>query len=138
MGRELRANGVDVRTHWRAEKIHVVGRRVRGVTAGGRFIKARTVVSNANLKLTISNGVRYQLFDLGQDPGEKNDLGDDKAALKAAPSLLEANYWMGQCYIKLRDPVKAKAEFKTIIDITPDSGLGIEAKKSLDSITSSR
>ena len=61
-----------------------------------------------------------------------------KASLKVAPSLLESHYWLGQCYIKLHDPAKAKAEFKTIIDITPDSGLGIEAKKSLDSLTSSR
>ena len=61
-----------------------------------------------------------------------------KASLKTAPSLLESRYWLGQCYIKQRDPEKAKAEFKAIIDITPDSGLGIEAKKSLDSITSSR
>ena len=61
-----------------------------------------------------------------------------KASLKTPPSLLESRYWLGQCYIKQRDPEKAKAEFKAIIDITPDSGLGIEAKKSLDSITSSR
>ena len=61
-----------------------------------------------------------------------------KASLKTAPSLLESHYWLGLCYIKLHDPAKAKAEFKTIIDITPDSGLGIEAKKRLDSITSSR
>jgi tetratricopeptide (TPR) repeat protein len=61
-----------------------------------------------------------------------------KTSLKAAPSLLESHYWLGLCYIKLHDLAKAKAEFRTIIDITPDSGLGIEAKKSLDSITSSR
>jgi type IV pilus assembly protein PilF len=61
-----------------------------------------------------------------------------KASLKAAPSLLESHYWLGQCYIKLHEPAKARAEFMTIIDITPDSGLGIEAKKSLDSMTSSR
>jgi tetratricopeptide (TPR) repeat protein len=61
-----------------------------------------------------------------------------KASLKAAPSLLESHYWLGLCYIKLHDPAKAKAEFKAVIDMTPDSELGIEAKKSLDSITSSR
>jgi type IV pilus assembly protein PilF len=65
-------------------------------------------------------------------------VGYFQASLKAAPSLLESRYWSGQCYIKLRDPAKAKAEFKIIIEITPDSGLGLEAKKSLDSITSSR
>ena len=63
-------------------------------------------------------------------------IGYFKASLKAAPSLLESHYWLGHCYIKLHDPAKAKAEFRTIIDITPDSGLGMEAKRSLDSITS--
>ncbi len=65
-------------------------------------------------------------------------VGFFKASLNTAPSLLESHYWLGQCYIKLHNPAKAKAEFKTIIDITPDSGLGIEAKKSLDSIVSGR
>ncbi len=41
-------------------------------------------------KLTISGGVRYQLFDLAQDPGEKTDLSDDKALLKAARTDYDA------------------------------------------------
>jgi phytoene dehydrogenase-like protein len=53
MGRELRRVGVDVRTGCRAEAIRVAKRRVEGVVAGGRFIRARAVVSNANLKETI-------------------------------------------------------------------------------------
>ncbi|MGZ6207998.1 MAG: tetratricopeptide repeat protein [Syntrophales bacterium] len=61
-----------------------------------------------------------------------------KATLQVAPSLLESHYWLGHCYIKLNEPAKARAEFRTIIELTPDSGLGIEAKKSLDAMTSSR
>jgi phytoene dehydrogenase-like protein len=53
MGEELTHSGVDVRVNCDAEKIHVAGGRVGGVTVGGRFIKARAVVSNANLKGTI-------------------------------------------------------------------------------------
>jgi Tfp pilus assembly protein PilF len=55
-----------------------------------------------------------------------------KASMKAAPSLLESRYWLGQCYIKLHDVEKAKAEFTAIIEITPDSELGITARKALD------
>ena len=57
-----------------------------------------------------------------------------KASLKAAPSLLESRYWLGQCYIKLHDVEKAKAEFKAIIGITPESELGNGARKALDSL----
>ena len=53
MGEDLTRNGVDVRTRCNVEKIHVAGRRVEGVTAAGRFIKARAVLSNANLKGTV-------------------------------------------------------------------------------------
>lgn len=63
MGRELRKNGVDVRTRCGAERIHVDGRRVAGVTAAGRFIKARAVLSNANLKGTIFDLVGRQHWD---------------------------------------------------------------------------
>ena len=57
-----------------------------------------------------------------------------KASLKTAPSLLESRYWLGQCYIKLHDLEKAKAEFKAIIEMAPESGLGTAARKSLNSI----
>jgi phytoene dehydrogenase-like protein len=53
MGRELRHSGVDVCTQAAVEKIHVAERRVEGVTMAGRHVKARTVVSNANLLGTI-------------------------------------------------------------------------------------
>ena len=53
MGRELQQSGVDVRTRCRVEAIRVAGRRVEGVVVNGRFIKAKAVVSNANLKGTV-------------------------------------------------------------------------------------
>ena len=31
--------------------------------------------------MIIANGVRYQLFNLAEDPGEKKDLADDKELL---------------------------------------------------------
>lgn len=68
---ELERNGVDLRIRCQVEKIHVrsgagggfVGGSVEGVTVNGRFIKAKSVVSNANLKATIFHLVGEQHFD---------------------------------------------------------------------------
>jgi len=108
----------------------------------GDYEKALKMYEEAKNKQPHTIPVPVIDLNMGITCYAKGDLGKAvgyfKASLKAAPSLLESHYWLGQCYIKQRDPAKAKAEFKTIIDITPDSVLGIEAKKSLDSITSSR
>jgi len=64
---ELAANGVDARICAKVERIHATGRRIEGVTANGRRIKARAVISNANLKGTI--------FDLvGEEPWDRDFL----------------------------------------------------------------
>ncbi|MHC4401818.1 MAG: phytoene desaturase family protein [Planctomycetota bacterium] len=60
---ELRRNGVDVRIRCDVRKIHVSGRRVAGVSVGGRRINTRAVVSNANLKSTLFELVGTSHFD---------------------------------------------------------------------------
>jgi phytoene dehydrogenase-like protein len=50
---EMAKNGVDVRIRSNVEKVELGRGRVRGVTVNGRFIGARSVISNSNLKLTI-------------------------------------------------------------------------------------
>lgn len=60
---ELLRNGVDVRIKCDVSRIHVQGRRVQGVTVNGRYIRARSVVSNANLKSTVLQLVGRQHFD---------------------------------------------------------------------------
>ncbi len=72
MGRELQKNGVDVRVRCPAEKIHTSGRRVEGVTLGGRYVKTRAVVSNANLLGTIFNLV-------GPEPWDRDFLDQARA-----------------------------------------------------------
>ncbi len=47
----------------KAEKIHVAGRKVQGVSQNGRMIKCRSVISNANLMGTIFNLVGGENFD---------------------------------------------------------------------------
>lgn len=53
MDKELVANGVDVRVGVLVDKIIMDGGKAVGVQAGGRRIRARSVVSNANLKTTV-------------------------------------------------------------------------------------
>jgi len=60
---ELRGRGVDVRIRAAVQRIEVAGRKVLGVTANGRTIRARAVLSNANLKGTILQLVGPDQFD---------------------------------------------------------------------------
>jgi len=60
---ELRRNGVDARIRANVEAIRVEKRKAVGVTANGRTIRARAVVSNANLKGTIFHLVGPEHFD---------------------------------------------------------------------------
>ncbi|HRX77614.1 MAG: NAD(P)/FAD-dependent oxidoreductase [Planctomycetaceae bacterium] len=53
MEKELNKNGVDIRIRSDVEKINVEQGRVRSVTVNGRTIKAKSVISNANLNATI-------------------------------------------------------------------------------------
>jgi arylsulfatase A-like enzyme len=41
----------------------------------------RRALIRENRKLYVSNAVRYQIFDLERDPGEKTDISSDKALL---------------------------------------------------------
>lgn len=59
---EMQQSGVDVRTSANVDKIRVAGRRVEGVNVDGRPVKARAVLSNANLKGTIFNLVGPEHF----------------------------------------------------------------------------
>ncbi len=63
MREQLEANGVDVRIKADAQRIHVENGRVAGVTVNGRRIGCRAVVSNANLRLTISQLVGEEHFE---------------------------------------------------------------------------
>ena len=63
MQQELAANGVDVRIKCDVTRIVVERGQVRGVEVNGRTIKARAVVSNANLKLTVLRLVGSEHLD---------------------------------------------------------------------------
>ena len=63
MQAELVKNGVDIRTNSLAEKIIIEDRKVAGVITNGKTIKARAVVSNANVKSTVHKLVGDEHFD---------------------------------------------------------------------------
>lgn len=63
MHEEMLKNGVDVRIRCDVQKILVEGGRVAGVQVNGRTIKARSVVSNSNLKATVFDLVGREHFD---------------------------------------------------------------------------
>lgn len=63
MEKELRRNGVDIRIRCDVKRIVCEQGRVVGVEVNGRFIKCRSIVSNANLKHTIFGLVGEEHFD---------------------------------------------------------------------------
>ncbi len=63
MEQELKRNRVDVRIRCDVEQIEIHNGRVQGVQVNGRLIKARAVVSNANLKATALRLVGEELLD---------------------------------------------------------------------------
>jgi len=65
MEKEMKSNGVDVRINCDVEAINVGADGVQSVVINGRTIKAKTVVSNANLRSTIFNLIGEDKFDKG-------------------------------------------------------------------------
>ncbi len=63
MRSEMRKNGVDLRHSREVRQVHAEGRKITGVTIGGRRIGCRAVVSNANLLGTIFQLVGEEHFE---------------------------------------------------------------------------
>ena len=65
MRAELAHNGVELYNHVHVDRIVVDERAAKGVLVGGRFLEARCVLSNANVKSTIEKLVGVELFSEG-------------------------------------------------------------------------
>jgi len=63
MRKELESNGVDIRINCPVEKIETNNGCVSGVQVGGRRIRCRAVVSNANLRTTILKMIGEERLD---------------------------------------------------------------------------
>ena len=63
MHQEMKDNGVDSRINCSVESVNVERGKVKSVTVNGREIKAKAVISNANLSTTIFKMVGAEKFD---------------------------------------------------------------------------
>lgn len=57
-----------------------------------------------------------------------------KKAVEFNASLYDAQFLMGECYLKIKDPEKARKAFQAVIKISPQSSLGKKAKSYLQSL----
>ncbi|MDO4570845.1 MAG: NAD(P)/FAD-dependent oxidoreductase [Planctomycetia bacterium] len=80
MKKEMLKNGVDIATNARVEKIEVEDHAVAGVVVNGQFVRAKSIVSNSNLKSTIFDMVGREHFDADFiDRAEKVRLNNSSA-----------------------------------------------------------
>jgi tetratricopeptide (TPR) repeat protein len=57
-----------------------------------------------------------------------------KKSLELSPSLIESQYWLGVCFLKVKNFEAAKSAFESVIKLAPESDFGIKAKESLKSL----
>jgi type IV pilus assembly protein PilF len=55
-------------------------------------------------------------------------------SVKVNPSLYDAYYFLGECYLKIKDKENAKKSFQNVVKLSPDSPFGQKAKTYLQSI----
>ena len=57
-----------------------------------------------------------------------------KTAVELSPSLYDAQLFLGESYLKIKDKNSAKKAFQSVIKYSPQSAFGIKAKEYLQSI----
>jgi tetratricopeptide (TPR) repeat protein len=57
-----------------------------------------------------------------------------KKSVELDPSLFDAQFLLGQCYLKIKDNKNAKKAFKAVIELSPESSFGQRAKTYLQSL----
>jgi len=50
------------------------------------------------------------------------------------PNLFDAHFFMGECYLKIKDKVNAKRAFQSVVNLAPQSSFGKKAKTYLQSL----
>ena len=63
---------------------HAAARDVLIDMPGGPYNDPRRALIHGSLKLTVSNGSRFELYDLEKDPDERHDIFTSDAGAKAA------------------------------------------------------
>jgi len=57
-----------------------------------------------------------------------------KTAVELSPSLYDAQFFLGESYLKIKDKNSAKIAFQAVIKYSPQSAFGIKAKEYLQSL----
>jgi len=57
-----------------------------------------------------------------------------KRSLELDSSLFDAQFLLGQCFLKIKDNKNAKKAFQTVIELSPESSFGQRAKTYLQSL----
>jgi tetratricopeptide (TPR) repeat protein len=57
-----------------------------------------------------------------------------KKSVELDPSLFDAQFFLGQCYLKIEENKNAKKAFQAVIKLSPDSSFGRRAKSYLQSL----
>ena len=57
-----------------------------------------------------------------------------KKSVELNPSLYDAHFLLGECYVRIKDTEKAKSAFQTVIKLSPQSSFGQKAKSYLQSL----
>jgi type IV pilus assembly protein PilF len=55
-----------------------------------------------------------------------------KKSVELVPNLVEAHYWLGEAYLTVKNRRDAAGEFKTVINLAPDSDYARMARQKLD------
>ena len=50
------------------------------------------------------------------------------------PNLFDAHFFLGECYLKIKDKVNAKKAFQSVVNLAPQSSFGKKAKTYLQSL----
>ena len=57
-----------------------------------------------------------------------------KKSVELGPSLFDAQFLLGQCYLKIKDNKNAKKAFQAVIELSPESSFGQRAQTYLQSL----
>ena len=57
-----------------------------------------------------------------------------KKSVELNPSLYDAHFLLGECYLRIKDTEKARKAFQTVIKLSPQSSFGQKSNSYLQSL----
>jgi len=83
------------------------------------------------LRPQIEKNIGLIYFDQNNIP---EAIGHFKKSVELNASLYDAQFLLGECYVKIKDTEKAKKAFQAVIKLSPQSSFGQKAKSYLQSL----